>query len=151
MAAVGAADSLDLLLERVDAADERVNLVSGVPAQSFDVRAASNRIADHFAAALDRGVTVRVLLSPDLVASLPAEVNDDRIADLTDRAGFAARVGDAVYGDVTLVDDAEVCVGLPNPIDPDEAFALVSLTDDEFARQVRAEFERGWGDADPLA
>jgi len=148
-AEVGAADSLDLLLERIDAAEETVHVVSGAPAApSLDLRAASNRISERVLAALERGVTVRALLSPNLLASLPATVSDQYTAALDGYRGFEARVGDAVYGDVTLLDGAEVCVGLPNPIDPDEAFALVDLTDPEFAAQVQTEFERGWADAE---
>lgn len=150
-AEIGAEDTLELLLERVDAAEDSLHIVSGSLSGTFDVRAASTRIADHLTDALERGVDVTVLLSPDLVASLPDDVVDDRvIADLDEYDGFELRVGDAVYGDVTLIDDAEVCVGLPNPIAPDETFALVDLTDQSFAAQIRTEFERGWAEAELL-
>lgn len=149
-AAVGAADTLELILERIDAAETTVDIVSGAPPRSLDIRAASNRITDHLFDALERGVAVRALLSPDLVASIPETVNDGALADLTARDDVDVRVGGAVYGDVTLVDGIEVCVGLPNPVEPDEAFALLDLTDPDFAAQVRAEFERGWNEADAL-
>lgn len=150
-AEVGADGALDLLLERIAAAEESVDVVSGATSSSFDVRTASDDIADAVSATLDRGADVRILLSPAAVEAYPDHVDGASEADFAANADFEVRVGDAVYGDVIVIDGTEVCVGFPNPVEPEEPFALIDLTDPAFAAQVVAEFERGWEAADAVA
>ncbi|MFB6078576.1 MAG: TrmB family transcriptional regulator [Halarchaeum sp.] len=147
-AEVGADDTFALLLERIGAAQDSVSVVSGA-SSNFDVRTASDDVADAISSVLDRDAEVRILLSPAAVETIPVDFDETRL-DFPTRDGFEARVGDAVYGDVIVIDGVEVCVGFPNPLEPDEAFALIDLTDPSFAARVAAEFERGWADADRL-
>jgi len=44
----------------------------------------------------------------------------------------------------------EVCLEVPNPLDPAEAFAMIDLKDQGFAADVRDVFEPRWENAEPL-
>jgi len=148
-AAVGAEESLDLLLERVAAADDRVVVLAADPAPAFDVGEVGERVTDALAEALDRGVTVQVLMTPALVAALPRSVGRRYTEELQARPDWTVKTGD-VNGNVTLVDDAEVLVEVPNPLDPEEPFAMIDLKDPEFAADAEATFRPAWDDAEEL-
>ncbi|GGN07254.1 TrmB family transcriptional regulator [Halarchaeum nitratireducens] len=146
-AEVGADDAVERLVEQIDDADESIYNVSHTVPTSIDVDAASNRIGDHLVDALERGVTIRFLVSPTLLEDV---ADDPKLSRLEAYENFEARVGDSVHGDVTIVDGVEVRLDLPNPIAPDEAFAVIDLTDPSFATRVREAFDRGWVAADPI-
>jgi len=101
-------------------------------------------------AAVDRGVSVSVLMSQGLARSMPDVVNERYATDLADSPDYEVRVGDGIDGNVTIVDGAEVCLEVSNPVEPDEAFAIIDLQDAEFAADVYAAFEDSWTDADAL-
>ena len=61
---------------------------------------------------------------------------------------FSVRTSSNVTGTFELVDDAEVCIEVPHPLNADETFAVIDLKDREFASNVRSEFEPRWADAD---
>ena len=149
-AALGPDDSLGLLLERLDAATDSIVLVSGTPSSSFDFDDVSGRVFGRLEAAVDRGVSVSVLMSQGLARSMPDVVNERYATDLADSPDYEVRVGDGIDGNVTIVDGAEVCLEVSNPVEPDEAFAIIDLQDAEFAADVYAAFEDTWTDADAL-
>jgi sugar-specific transcriptional regulator TrmB len=148
-ATVGEAESLDLLLERIAAADDRVVMLAAERAPAFDVGEVGGQVTDALAEALDRGVTVQVLMSPALVEALPRAVGRRYTEDLQSRPEWTVKTGD-VSGNVTLVDDAEVLVQVPNPLDPEEPFALIDLKDPEFAADAEAAFRPAWEAAEEL-
>ncbi|QDX40580.1 TrmB family transcriptional regulator [Salarchaeum sp. JOR-1] len=149
-AAVGSDETVDLLLERLDTADDRIVLFSAAPSSGLDIGDVSSRITDHLLDALDRGVTVSVLLARDLSHELPDEVNAVYVSELAEHDDFSVRIGDTVDSNVVVIDGAEVCIEMPNPVQPDESFALVALKDPAFADDVTAEFEESWTDATTL-
>jgi hypothetical protein len=61
------------------------------------------------------------------------------------------RVVEDITGTFTLVDDTEVCIQVPNPLDADRTFAMFDLKDPDFAGDVRSVFEPRWKRADPLS
>ncbi|MEE6209389.1 TrmB family transcriptional regulator [Salarchaeum sp. III] len=149
-AAVGPDETIDLLLERLDTAADEVVLFSATPSSGLDIGDVSSRITDHLLDALDRGVTVSVLLARELSHELPDEVNATYVSELAEHDAFSVRIGDTVDSNVVVVDGEEVCIEMPNPVQPDESFALVALKDPEFADDVTAEFEGSWQDATTL-
>ena len=149
-AALGPEDSVELLFERIDAANDSIVLVSGTPSSSFDVDDVSGRVLDHLEAALERDVSVRVLISSGLARSLPPAVNERYVTDLAAHPGYEVRVGDSIDGNATIVDAAEVCLEVSNPVDPDESFAIIDLQDTSFAADVHDAFADSWVDADAL-
>lgn len=149
--AVGPEETADLLVERLAAADERILLVAGMPSPQFDLGSVSQRVVDELEAAMDRGVAVSILLTPDLVSTLPERVVERYGRRLADRDGFAARTCPDVDGTFNLVDDAEVCIEIPNPLDPGAAFAMIDFKDPSFVADVRDAFEEQWTRAEPLS
>lgn len=149
-AAVGPEESVDLLLERLAAADRQVTIVAGDLSPHLDVGDVSERFGATLEAALDRGVSVSMLLSPEILAALPAGIRDGYLAKLGPREEFEIRTDDRIEGTFNLVDEREICVEVPNPLQPEETFALIALKDGAFAADARAAFEPRWEDAEPL-
>jgi sugar-specific transcriptional regulator TrmB len=149
-AAVGAEESADLLVERLMAADERIVVVAATLAQGFDIDDVSARITAAFEEALERGVAVSVLMTPELVDSLPESVGRHYRETFQDHDRFETRTSTDVSGTFEVVDDVEVCIEVPHPLDGEETFAVIDLKDPEFADDVRAAFEPRWQEAEEL-
>ncbi len=147
-AAVGPGESADLLVERLTTADDRIVLAAGVSSPQLDIGDVGQRVTAELEAALERDVSVSILMTPDLVDTLPASVGERYRERLADHPEFAVRIADDVAGTFNLIDDVEVCVEVPNPLHPGEAFAMINLKDAEFAENLRGTFERRWETAD---
>lgn len=143
-AAVGTDETTDLLLERIAAAERSVVFIAGSPGVGFDLVDVGECVVDELENALDRGVDVQVLLSPDVPENLSRSVGRRYAARLADHDGFEVRISDTVEGTFNVFDDVEVCVEVPNPLDPDELFAMIDLKDPEFAADVSGAFEPTW-------
>ncbi|EMA04099.1 TrmB family transcriptional regulator [Haloferax denitrificans] len=150
-AAVGADETIDLLVERLAAADDSLAMVAGTPSPQFDLDAVGDLVVDELEAALDRGVEVSMLMSPGLVDSLPESVGQSYMDRLSSRSNFRARTAENVTGVFNLIDDVEVCIEVPNPLDPGRAFAMIDLKDPEFAADLRATFDPRWEEAAPFS
>jgi sugar-specific transcriptional regulator TrmB len=149
-AAVGPEETVELLLERLSAADDRIRHVAGLPSTQIDIGVVGKRVLDAFEAALDRGVTVSLLIDPALVDAVSDDLNAAYADRLADRDGYEARASTTIDGTFTLVDDVEVCIEVPNPLDPDETFAMIDFKDAAFADDVRDVFDRQWTDSAPV-
>ncbi|QCJ46235.1 TrmB family transcriptional regulator [Haloprofundus sp. MHR1] len=150
-AAVGPGETMDLLVERLATADDHVVMVAATPSPQFDLGTVSEAVVDELAAALDRGVSVSLLMTPELVATLPPSVGERYTEGLSEHPQFEVRTSENVTGTFNLIDDVEVCIEVPNPLDPGEALAMIDLKDPEFAADVRAVFDPRWEAADPLS
>ncbi|WP_049984943.1 TrmB family transcriptional regulator [Halobellus rufus] len=150
-AAVGAEEWVELLVERLAAAEDSLVVVSGDISPQFDLGAIGERVTEELAAALDRGVDVSVLMSPELVSSLPPTVGERYSDTLADHPSFSVRTASDLSGTFELIDDVEVCIEVPNPLDPGQAFAMIDLKDPEFAADVRELFDPRWESAEPLS
>lgn len=150
-AAVGAEDATDLLLERIAAAERRMVVVAGAPATGFDLGTVGDRVTAELETALDRGVEVRVLLSPETVDALPRSVGRRYTAELADHDGFSVRTTPGVDGTFNVFDGLEVCIEVPHPLSGEEPFAMIDIKDAEFAASVSEEFEPRWTAAEPLS
>ncbi|RCU47743.1 TrmB family transcriptional regulator [Haloplanus salinus] len=149
-AAVGPEETVELLLERLSAADEEIHHVAGPPSAQIDVDAVGQRMLDAFASALDRGASVSILIHPELVETVPDDLRAKYATRLGAHERYASRTSAAIDGTFTLVDGEEVCIEVPNPLDADEAFALIDFKDASFATDVRTVFEEQWVDSTPL-
>ena len=153
-AAVGPEAVVDLMIERLAAADERVVFVlSTYTERFFDARVdgVDRLVLDELAVALDRGVSVRLLMRPDLVPLLPESVGRRYRESLSAHDRFEVRTSQNVSGTFALVDHSEIAIEVPHPLDDEEVFGMIALTDRGFAESVRSEFEPRWGSAEPLA
>ncbi|AZH26541.1 TrmB family transcriptional regulator [Haloplanus aerogenes] len=149
-AAVGPEETVDLLIERLSAADEEIRHVAGMPSAQIDIGAVGQRVLDAFKAALDRGVSVSVLIDPELVETVPDDLRRAYASRLGGHDHYASRASTAIDGTFTLVDDEEVCIEVPNPLDSSEAFAMIDFKDAAFAADVRTVFEEQWMESEPL-
>jgi sugar-specific transcriptional regulator TrmB len=149
-AAVGPGDSLDLLVERLAAADESIVIVTSSLVSQFDIDEVSGRIGDELEAALERGVTVSLLMTPQLVERLPESIGRQYRQTLQPHENFETRTTEEVTGTFEIIDGTEVCIEVPHPLNAEETFAVIDLKDPEFAADVTAEFEPTWEAADTL-
>ncbi|WP_114578308.1 TrmB family transcriptional regulator [Saliphagus sp. LR7] len=150
-ATVGPEETADLLLERLAAADDNIVMVAVDPSPQLDIRTLGEDALAHLEDALDRGVTVEILMSRELVDSLPETVGRRYREALQERADFAVRTNPDVRGSFTIVDGVEVCIQVPNPLGSGEAFGMIDLKDPEFAADVYGKFGPRWEEATPLS
>ncbi|MFB6125665.1 MAG: TrmB family transcriptional regulator [Halanaeroarchaeum sp.] len=150
-AALGPEDSLSLLLERLDATEQRLRIVTGTPSSSFELGEVGGQVIDHLEEALENGVVVSMLIDRELNRQLPADVTERYASAIVGYDNFEVRVAaSTVDGNITIVDDREVCLEVLNPLDPDESFALINLKDTGFAGEVTDVFDPIWSAADRL-
>ncbi|MGM0399496.1 MAG: TrmB family transcriptional regulator [Halobacteriota archaeon] len=148
--AIGPENSLELLLERIDAAEDELRIITGTPSSSFEVGEVGGQVIDHLEAALESGVGVSMLIDLQLNRQLPADITERYASAIVGYENFEVRVASTIDGNITIVDDREVCLEVLNPVDPDESFALINLKDAGFTAEVTDEFEPIWRDAERL-
>ncbi|MFC6719216.1 TrmB family transcriptional regulator [Natrialbaceae archaeon GCM10025810] len=149
-AAVGTDETVDLLLERLTAADQDIVMVSADPDPQMDMQAVSEMVLAHLEDALDRGVSVDLLMTREAVASQSETVGERYRATLQSRDDFEVRISEDVTHSFDIIDGVEVCIQVPNPLSSGEAFGMIDLKDPEFATQVHEEFLPRWEEAEPL-
>jgi sugar-specific transcriptional regulator TrmB len=149
-AALGGEDTIDLLVERLAAADQRLVFVAATPTSRFDLDAVGQRITDELEHVLNRGVPVSLLEHPTVVETLPEEVGDRYRDHLQNYDHFEVRVIDDISSTFAIVDHTEICIEVPHPLNQKESFALINLKDAEFAGKVEESFEQRWEQAEEL-
>ncbi|WP_265109973.1 TrmB family transcriptional regulator [Halosolutus halophilus] len=149
-AAVGPEETIDLLLERLAAADRNIVMVAADPVPQMDIRTVGDEVLAQLEDALDRGVSVDILMTRDLVASLSENVGRRYQETLQARNDFDVRTSEEVSGSFNIIDGVEVCIQVPNPLSSSEAFGMIDLKDPEFAADVHDEFTPHWQNAEPL-
>lgn len=149
-AAVGPDETLELFLERISAAEKELIFVAGSPASGVDIQSASDRLVNELELALERGVEIDLLMTPSLVSDLPEAVIQRNHSRLAPYENFEVRTLDGVEGTFNLIDGKEVCIEVPNPLDPTESFAMINLKDKAFTADIRAEFAPRWEQAEAL-
>ncbi len=149
-AALGPEEAVDLLVERLAAADERIIFVAATPTSRFELDVVGERIADELETALERGVSVSTMLHPAVVDTLPESVGRSYRRSLQNEQEFEVRTSEDVTSTFTLLDHTEVCIEVPHPLNPREAFALINLKDSAFAQSAEEEFEPRWAESEEL-
>lgn len=147
--AIGPDETVDLLVERLSAATNRIDMVVATLSPQFDLGEVGDRVADELEAAVERGVDVSVLAGPQMVANAPGDVVS-RYRSIASTDAFTIRTTEGIAGTVNLIDHTEACVGVANPLAPQEAFALIALRDPAFAANFHEEFQPRWEAATPL-
>jgi sugar-specific transcriptional regulator TrmB len=149
-AAVGPDETVELFLERLSAADDRLHHVAGLPSPQIDLGTVGQRVLEAFEAALDRGVSVSVIIDPALVETVPDDLRRAYARRLGGHDDYEIRTSTAIDGTFTIVDTDEVCIEVPNPLDASEAFAMIDVKNVAFADDVRSVFEAQWAESTPL-
>ncbi|WP_119815546.1 TrmB family transcriptional regulator [Halalkaliarchaeum desulfuricum] len=148
-AVMGPEESMELLLERIDTAESSVTLVADTVSSQFELDELGPRILETLFDAYRREVDISILLSESVLDQLGRELGDGEGLDHRpfDWSLFELRASDDLHGNFTLIDDAEICIAIPNPAAPDDLFGMVNFRDAHFAARADATFERAWGDA----
>ena len=149
-AAVGPEETLELLVERLATADDRIVMVGSPPARTGQLVEATERVVDELVDALERGVEVSLLLRPALFESLPEAVNEEYYERLAPYDNYSARASDGVSTTFELIDDVEVCIEVPHPLGQAETFGVINLKDPEFTADISEAFGDHWVDATPV-
>ena len=150
-AALGESETIDLLLERLSAADERIVMIADNQSPQFNLGEIGDVVIEHLEEAINRGVEVSVLMTPEIVRELPESVGERYQKRLSDHPSFRVRTTPNLDGTFNIIDHVEVVIQVPNPLRPGEVFAMIDLKDPEFADDVHAEFSPRWEEAEPLS
>ena len=150
-AAVGEEETIDLLLERLAAADDEIVMIADNRSPQFDLGAIGDVVTERLKNAVDRGVDVSVLMTPEVVSALPESVGERYRSELSDDPSFRVRTTEDLDGTFNIIDGVEVVLQVPNPLRPGEVFAVIDLKDSSFADEVYEEFYPRWEDAEPLS
>ncbi len=150
-AAVGEDETVDLLLERLAAADEEIIMIADNRSPQFDLGTVGDVVTERLEDAIERGVEVSVLMTPGVVSTLPESVGDRYRDRLSEHPAFSVRTTEDLDGTFNIVDGVEVVLQVSNPLQPGEVFAVIDLKDPAFAGNVYEEFLPRWEDADPLS
>jgi sugar-specific transcriptional regulator TrmB len=150
-AAVGREESTDLLLERLAAADDHIHVVASEGLSGLDVDEVGVLVAQELEDALDRGVAVDIMMTPTLVEALPEVVGQRYRETLGPHPACSVRITTEIAGAFNLIDDVEVCIQVPNPLENGRTLGLIDLKDPEFAGEVNAEVQPRWEQADSLS
>jgi sugar-specific transcriptional regulator TrmB len=149
-AALGPEPSAELFVERIRSARESVVMITGPVTGALDIGRLGVEVVDAVEDAAERGVTVSILVDEELLGRAPESL----LARFQEGVGadedVSLRVSDGMTGSFSVIDGSEVCIEVPHPTNPDEAFALIDLQDRTLAAEVRAEFEPRWEEAEPL-
>jgi sugar-specific transcriptional regulator TrmB len=149
-AALGGEEAVDLLAERIAAADDEIIFVGSETTSTVDLDIASERIGDELEAALERGVSISVFLNPAVVDRLPESMGRRYRTYLQNHERFEVRTSEQVTTTFELLDHTEVCIEVPHPMDESELFALINLKDSEFAENIQETFDPLWEASETL-
>lgn len=142
--AIGTEDAIELLFERVDVADSQVVMVAETVPSPIDLDEVGPSILDRLAAALGRGVDVSLLVSEDVVAAAPGGLLERLEGPPFDSDLFSIRTTPTLYGSLYLIDREELCVGVQNPIDPEQILGMINVKDPAFVLELQTQFREQW-------
>jgi sugar-specific transcriptional regulator TrmB len=149
-AAVGPDESLELLLERLEAARESVSMVTGEVSPQVDPDDIGGMVLDRLVEKVEEGVPVHILASPTLIDQLGSEVRERYAEVVSNQPEFKIRAAGDVRGTFNVIDSIEICVEVANPLAPSQVLAMIDLKDPEFAARVEEEFGERWEKAEPV-
>lgn len=149
-AAVGPDESLDLLLERLDATEESVAMVVDDASPRFDLDRVGELVLDCVAELVEEGVEVSVLVAPALLRELGSEVQRRYVDDFGGHPRMEVRTARDLHGSFNVLDGREVCIEVTNPLSPDEFLAMIDIKDPGFAGRLNERFRERWGEARPI-
>jgi|APHM01.1.fsa_nt_gi Predicted transcriptional regulators len=142
--AIGTADALDLLFERIDAASSEIVMIADSVPRPLDLDEVGPDLLDRLAQAIERGVDVFLLVSERIVAETPRGLLDRLGTDPFGAENFSVRTTEPLHGSLYLLDRAELCFPVVSPIERDRILGLINLKDPAFAGQIESQFHEHW-------
>lgn len=147
--AIGTEDAMKLLFERIRAADDEIVMVADVFTPQLNVGEVGSDLLEQFVEAIDRGVTISVLVSQDLVEQLPPVIIEQARREPLGEEGFAVRMTDTLYRTFFLFDQVELCYDVINPMEGDTVVGMINLQDPTFTLELESQFREHWDRAEP--
>ncbi|MDY7082008.1 MAG: helix-turn-helix domain-containing protein [Halobacteria archaeon] len=146
-ATVGSDDSLDLILERLSTAEERIITVAGgIEGKDPDEVVVS--ILEMYKDRIREDVDISLLMSMNLVNTLGRNVGK-RIGDELRTENFEMRLSSQeLHGSFHIIDNHELCLMVMNPFQRHELLAMINLKDPDFADTLIDEFDERWEEAE---
>lgn len=142
--AIGTVDALELLFERIDAADSEVVMIADAVPPPLDLNEVGSDLLDRLGAAIDRGVDVSLLVSRAILTEIPDELFDRVSSGPFVAQGFSVRTSETLHGSLYLLDREELCFPVVSPLERDRVLGLVNLKDPRFAREIADQFRDHW-------
>lgn len=142
--AIGTHDTLELLFERVEVAEEEIVMIADAVPPPLDLGEVGADLLDRLAEAIDRGVDVSLLVSRDILADIPAALFNRAASGPFVSQGFSVRTTDRLHGSLYLLDREEVCFPVVSPMERDRVLGLVNLKDPTFGRELDQQFRDHW-------
>ncbi|MEF8772534.1 TrmB family transcriptional regulator [Halodesulfurarchaeum sp.] len=142
--AIGTVDSLELLFERIDAADSDVVMVADAVPSPLDLDEVGPDLLDRLARAIERGVDVSLLVSENILAEIPHTLFDRASSGPFDAKQFSVRTTETLHGSLYLIDGDELCFPVVSPIERDRVLGLINLKDPTFALELEEQFRMLW-------
>ncbi len=149
-AAVGPDQSRDLMVERLTAANSSIFIVAGGPAITTSYGEFSKRVVTTLDDALARGVDVRALMSPGMIDVLSDNYEDDSVRTLFERAKFNVRKSGEIGVTTNIVDINELCVQVPDPLNPEKSIAMLNFENPELSADFSEALKPIWEAAEPM-
>jgi len=145
--AIGTDDAVELLFERIDAADSEVIMVADAVPEPLDLGEVGSDLLDRLAKSIDRDVDVSLLVSEDILTEIPRNLFDRAASGPFDANRFTVRTTETLYGSLYLIDNAELCIPVISPIERERVLGLINLKDPSFARELDKRFRMVWEDS----
>ncbi len=146
-APVGSDEAISLVGEVFEAAESTIRSTMAVPyGQAPWERYVAEM--DAFLESVDGDLSVRTLVSPAVLAAVPAP---DRRAIVDDIEDVAVRVASDLTVSVDLVDGESAYLHVPHPTDPAERLGVIEVRHGSLAGELGAIFADAWDAATPLA
>ena len=142
--AIGTRDAVDLLFERIEAAEAEIVMIADAVPPPLDLDEVGPDLLDRLGAAIDRGVDVSLLVSREILADIPDELFDRVASGPFVAQGFSVRTTDRLHGSLYLLDHEEVCFPVVSPLERDRVLGLVNLKDPTFGRELAHQFRDNW-------
>ncbi|MFB6282788.1 MAG: TrmB family transcriptional regulator [Halobacteria archaeon] len=150
-AAVGPEESIELLVERLDSAQDTIEMVTGSLSPQFDPDRVGDLVLGKIVDAVESGVDVKLIVDTELLWRFGADVRERYEDVLSENQNFEIRMDEGILGTFNLIDNLEICIEVTNPLDPNQVLAMIDLKDPEFSEAVSQEFDGRWEAADRLS
>ncbi|MFB6186314.1 MAG: TrmB family transcriptional regulator [Halobacteriaceae archaeon] len=144
--AIGFDEIIELYSDRIRNATETVSVTAAAPPIGYDVDTLVDELWDYIQESINNGVKWRIMMTPEMKEQFPNHLRQDQ--NDTSNIRFRQIHHEAVS--FTIIDEIEVCIEIPNPINQDKAFGMISMQDPVFVNDLQEKFTQEWENAKPI-
>ncbi|MFB6254139.1 MAG: TrmB family transcriptional regulator [Halobacteriaceae archaeon] len=144
--AIGVEEIVDLYTNRIGNAIDRVSVTASAPLIGYDVETLVDELWNDIQESVSNGVQWRILMTREMKKQFPNHL----IQDQNETANLSFRQIHHEAVSFTIIDGFEVCIEIPNPINQDKAFGMISMQDPVFVSDLQEKFSEQWENAAPI-